>query len=101
MKKHITTIAVGALAGIGALRVAAWSCTGMAAALTRWGGWDAAEAAQAAPILLAALAVGLTLSLWDLHEDNKRYSRSGLGKITRTHARNPEYPELPERRKNA
>lgn len=81
MKKYITTITVGALAGVGAARVAVWACEGLTLALTRWGGWQAAEAAQAAPVILLALAAGLALSLWGLHEDNKRYSNSGLGKI--------------------
>ena len=103
MRKYITPAVIGLLAGVGAARVAVWACEGMACALTRWGGWQAAEAAQAAPVILLALAAGLALSLWGLHEDNKRYSRSGYGKvegygrITRTHARNPEYPENEER----
>lgn len=81
MKKYTTTITVGALAGVGAAKVIQWSCAGLAFCLTCLGGWQAAEAAQAAPVILLALAAGLALSLWGLHEDNKRYSNSGLGKI--------------------
>lgn len=81
MRKYITTITVGALAGIGAAKVIQWACEGLTLALTRWGGWQASDAAQAAPVILFALAAGLALSLWGLHEDNKRYSRSGYGRI--------------------
>lgn len=87
MRKYITTITVAALAGVGAAKVIQWSCAGLAFALTRWGSWDAAEAAQAAPFILFALAAGLTLSLWGLHEDNKQYRRTGYGRIKGYHAR--------------
>ena len=81
MRKYITPAAIGLLAGIGAVQVIGWACEGLTLALTRWGGWQAAEAAQAAPVILLALAAGLALSLWGLHEDNKRYSAPGYGKV--------------------
>ena len=40
-------------------------------ALARWGGWDIAEAAQAAPVILAAAAGGLTIFLQGLYEDGR------------------------------
>lgn len=81
MRKYIIHAVIGLLAGVGAVRAAAWACEGLTLALTRWGGWQAADAAQSAPVILFALAAGLALSLCGLHEDNKRYSNSGLGKV--------------------
>ena len=81
MKRTLCIASIGFLVGVGAARVAVWACEGLTLALTRWGGWQAAQAAKAAPVILLALAAGLALSLWGLHEDNKRYSNSGLGKI--------------------
>ena len=81
MRKYITSAVISLLAGIGAVQVIHWGNAALAYALTRWGGWQAAEAAQAAPVILFALAAGLALSLWGLHEDNKRYRRTGYGRI--------------------
>ena len=66
-------------------------------ALAYWGGWDIAEAAQAAPWIIVASTAGLAMSLYGMYEDNKRYKRSGYGKIVRCHARNPEYPQNEEK----
>lgn len=77
------------LAIIGAVQVVRWACSLMAVALACWGGWDIAEAAHAAPWIIIASTAGLTMSLYGMHEDNKRYKRSGYGKIVRNHARNP------------
>lgn len=85
------------LAIIGAVQVWCWACSLMAAALACWGGWDIAEAAHAAPWIIVASAAGLAMSLYGMHEDNKRYKRSGYGKIVRNHARNPEYPQDEEK----
>ena len=95
-------IAVGTtalLALIGAVQAARWACSLTAAALAYWGGWAFAEAAQAAPWVLLALAGGRALSLWGMHKDNEYYKASGYGKIARDHARSPEQPE--EERKGA
>ena len=81
MRKYITSAVISLLAGIGAVQVIHWGSAALSLALTRWGGWQAAEAAQAAPVILLALAAGLALSLWGLHEDDKRYRRSGYGRI--------------------
>lgn len=85
------------LAIIGAAQVWRWACSLMAVALACWGGWDIAEAAHAAPWIIIASTAGLTMSLYGMHEDNKRYKRSGYGKIVRNHARNPEYPQDEEK----
>lgn len=81
------------LAIIGAVQVGRWACSLMAIALIYWGGWDIAEAAHAAPWIIVASAAGLAMSLYGMHEDNKRYKRTGYGKIVRNHARNSEYPQ--------
>lgn len=56
---------------IGAVKVAQTACALTALALARWGGWDIAEAAQAAPVILAAAAGGLTIFLQGLYEDGR------------------------------
>ena len=94
MRKYITRAVISLLAGVGAARVIGWAGAGLAYALTRWGGWQAAEAAQAAPVILLALAAGLTLSLWGLHEDNKRYSNSGYGRIKGYSAKHKDDEEM-------
>lgn len=85
------------LAIIGAVQVWRWACSWLAVALVYWGGWDTAEAAHAAPWIIVASTAGLTMSLYGMYEDNKRYKRSGYGKIVRNHARNPEYPQDEEK----
>lgn len=74
MKKHdniAITGVVALLALIGAVKVAQTACALTALALARWGGWDIAEAAQAAPVILAAAAGGLTIFLQGLYEDGR------------------------------
>lgn len=97
LKSFVATGAVALLAVIGAVQVVRWACSWLAVALAYWGGWGIAEAAQAAPWIIVASTAGLAMSLYGMHEDNKRYKRSGYGKIVRCHARNPEYPENQER----
>lgn len=81
MKKHdnITinvnvSVGVALLALIGAVKVAQTACTVTAAALVYWGGWNMAEAAQAAPVILAALAGGLVLISKGLLEEDDSYT---------------------------
>lgn len=88
---------IALLAIIGAVQVWHWACSWLAVALAYWGGWDIAEAAQAAPWIIVAFTAGLAMLLYGMHEDNKRYKRSGYGKIVRCHARNPEYPQNEEK----
>lgn len=97
LKSFVVTGTVGLLAIIGAVQVGRWACSLMAVALAYWGGWDIAEAAHAAPWIIVASTAGLTMSFYGMHEDNKRYKRSGYSKIVRNHARNPEYPQNEER----
>lgn len=52
------------------------ACALTALALTRWGGWDIAEAAQAAPVILAAAAGGLIIFLQGLYDDDDRYTEA-------------------------
>lgn len=97
--KKIKVITVSALAGIGAAQVLRWLDLGIVHILLMSpGAWSVEQAAKAAPWILAALVGGLALSLYSMARDNERYeSSSTLGKITRNHARNPEYPENQER----
>ncbi len=97
LKSFIATGTVGLLAIIGAVQVVRWARSLMAVALVYWGGWGVAEAMQAAPWIIVASASGLAMSFYGMHEDNKRYKRSGYGKIVRNHARNPEYPQDEEK----
>lgn len=97
LKSFVATGTVALLALIGAVQVWRWACSWLAVALAYWGGWDIAEAAQAAPWIIVATTAGLAMSLYGMHEDNKRYRRSGYGKIVRCHARNPEYPQNEEK----
>ncbi len=84
-RQIIITGGIALLAIIGAIRVAVsvaqGACVLMAHTLTHWGGWSPAEAAQAAPAIVFALAAGLTMSLYGLHKDNQRYSRQSYGKV--------------------
>lgn len=61
MKKITITGGFALLALIGAGKVAQGACTVAARALTQWGSWSSTEAAQAAPLLVFALAAGLAL----------------------------------------
>ena len=98
--KNLKLYAVAALAGVGAARVLVWLNNGIAAVLLMSNGqWSAEQAAKAAPWILAALVGGLTISLYGMACDNERYEHSSdLGKIERTHARNPEYEDADTRR---
>lgn len=92
----LATNGVVILALIGAARVICWIVNGIAHALVVRGGWAAAEAAKAAPVIFLAVSGGLVLSLWEMHKDSEHYRRSSqrqYGVIERDHARNPEYPE--------
>lgn len=92
----LVTNGVVILALIGAGRVIRWIVSGIAHALVVRGGWVAAEAAKAAPVIFLAVAGGLVLSLWEMRKDSEHYRRSNqqqYGVIERDHARNPEYPE--------
>ena len=92
----LATNGVVILALIGAARVICWIVNGIAHALVVRGGWAAAEAAKAAPVIFLAVAGGLVLSLWEMRKDSEHYRRSSqrqYGMIERDHARNPEYPE--------
>lgn len=92
----LVTNGVVILALIGAARVIRWIVNGIAYALVVRGGWVAAEAAKAAPVIFLAVAGGLVLSLWGMRKDSEYYRRSSqqqYGVIERDHARNPEYPE--------
>ena len=97
LKSFVAAGTVGLLAIIGAMQMVLWACSLMAVALACWGGWDIAEAAHAAPWIIVASTAGLAMSLYGMHEDNKRYKRTGYGKIVRNHARNPEYPQNEEK----
>lgn len=97
LKSFIATGTAALLAIIGAVQVWHWACSWLAVALAYWGGWGISEAAQAAPWIIVASTAGLAMSLYGMHEDNKRYKRSGYGKIVRCHARNPEYPQNEEK----
>lgn len=92
----LVTSGVVVLALIGAGRVIRWIVNAIAHALVVRGGWVAAEAAKAAPVIFLAVAGGLVLSLWEMREDSEHYRRSSQRQydvIERDHARNPEYPE--------
>ena len=81
VKKITITGGVALFALIEAVKVAQGACTVAAHALTQWGSWSPAEAAQAAPFLVFALAAGLALSLHSLLTDNERYKRQSYGKV--------------------
>ena len=91
---------IALLAIIGAVQAVRWACSLLAVALAYWGGWDIAEAMQAAPWIIVVSTAGLAMSLYGMHEDNKRYKRSGYGKIDRRHAR-PQEPEYRQNRRDA
>lgn len=96
----LATNGVVILALIGAAQVIRWIVNGIAHALFVRGGWAAAEAAKAAPVIFLAIAGGLVLSLWEMHKESECYRRSSqrqYGVIERDHARNPEYPQDQER----
>lgn len=78
----LKNITLTALALIGAGKVVSLANAGVAVALVRFGHWDMAEAAHAAPWLLFAVVGGLSVSLWCLHDINEDYKRSSpYGKV--------------------
>lgn len=81
--KNLKIITIAALTGIGAARVLVWMNRGIAAVLLmRNGQWSAEQAAKAAPWILAALVIGLGISLYGMACDNERYeSSSPYGKV--------------------
>lgn len=96
MKRYLKIISVAALAGVGAAQVLVWLNAGIVHLLVMSpAAWAVEDAVHAAPIILACLlGAGLMYAsgLFDYEEDED------LGKITRTHARNPESPEDREER---
>lgn len=91
MKRYLKIISVAALAGVGAAQVLVWFNAVIVHLLVMSpAAWAVEDAVHAAPIILACLlGAGLMYAsgLFDYEEDED------LGKITRTHARNPESPE--------
>lgn len=100
MKKRIATICTAsALAGVGAARVLVWFNAGIVHLLVMSpAAWAVEDAVHAAPIILACLlGAGLmTVAGWLSYEDVE--GEEDYGRITRTHARNPESPEDREER---
>ena len=58
------------LSGIGVLKIAQDACAAIACALVSYGNWKAAEAAQAAPIVVFALVAGLAVSFWNTRSES-------------------------------
>lgn len=93
MKKRIATICtIAALAGIGAAKVLIWLNAGIVHILVMSpAAWAVEDAVRAAPIILGCiLGAGLMTAAGWLRDDEED---EDLGKITRNHARNPEYPD--------
>ena len=87
----LKNIILAALALIGAGKVVSLANAGVAVALVRFGRWDMAEAAHAAPWLLFAVVGGLSVSLWCLHDINEDYKQSSpYGKVDCTVYRQDE-----------
>ena len=87
----LKNIILAALALIGVDKVVSLANTGIAVALVRFGHWDMAEAAHAAPWLLFAVVGGLSVSLWCLHDINEDYKQSSpYGKVDCTVYRQDE-----------
>lgn len=87
----LKSIFLGVLALIGAGKVVSLANAGIAVALVRFGRWDMAEAAHAAPWLLFAVVGGLSVSLWCLHDINEDYKQSSpYGKVDCTVYRQDE-----------
>ena len=84
-KQIILTGSVALLAIIGAVRVAVsvaqGACTIMVHALTHWGGWAPAEAAQAAPTIVFVQSIQGHRKPGGQDKDNQRYSRQSYGKV--------------------
>lgn len=85
------SLAVAALALIGAGQVVVWMNRAVSRALVVYGQWEAAEAAKAAPLILFSLAFGLALSLHGMYEDNKRFTRSSpYGRVKNSQSRSDD-----------
>ena len=76
MKKYLKTLAVAFLAGVGAARICVWIDTAIVHLLVMRGGWDVAEAMQAAPWILFALGLGLILSVGGMLSPSEYYKNS-------------------------
>ena len=75
--KNLKYYVVAALAGVGAAQVIRWLNLGVIHVLVMSNGqWTVAEAAKAAPWILAALIAGVTISLIGTMEENRQYTRS-------------------------
>lgn len=93
MKKRIATICtIAALAGVGAAKVLVWLDHAIVYILVMSpAAWTVEDAVHAAPIILGcflAAVIGPAAGWFRGDEEGE-----DLGKITRTHARNPEYPD--------
>ncbi len=73
---------IALLAIIGAVQAVRWVCFLLAVALAYWGGWDSAEAMQAAPWIIVVSTAGLAMSLYGMHEV---YSAAADGLLTALH----------------
>lgn len=78
MKRYVKIFGVAALAGVGAAQVLVWLNAGIVHLLVMWGSWEVAAAAKAAPWVLAALGLGLPMSVWGMLADSKYYERIAL-----------------------
>lgn len=80
--KNLKIIPIAALTGIGAAQVLRWLDLGIVHVLLMSNGaWSVEQAAKAAPWILAALVVGLGISLYSMACENERYERSPYGKV--------------------
>lgn len=100
MKKlHPLTLAGFAAGGVLlAFKALQLAEAGITLLLMHLGGYGYGAAAARAPLYLCAglcTLLGIGASLYSLHKENQQYKRAAR-KVHRTHARNPEYPALPE-----
>lgn len=94
MKKRIATICtIAALAGVGAAKVLVWLDHAIVYILVMSpAAWTVEDAVHAAPIILGCfLGAGLMTAAGWFRDDE--YDKEDYGYITRSHARNPEYPD--------
>ena len=94
MKKRIAAVCgIAALAGIGAAKVLIWLNAGIVHILVMSpAAWAVEDAVHAAPIILGCfLGAGLMTAAGWFRDDE--YDKEDYGYITRSHARNPEYPD--------
>lgn len=81
MKLKIKTIAITALALIGAGKVCSWIVHGTAWMLVHWGYWDPASAAAAAPVICLSLGIGMPADLYMMYRENCRYRKNPYGSV--------------------